>query len=73
MVDTVLSAELIAMAEEDQRVRSRLAESGDLFDGYNVEMEAVHVRNATRLKQIIALHGWPGRSLVGEDGLTRPG
>lgn len=32
-------------------------------------MEAVHKRNAGRLKQVIAEHGWPGRSLVGEDGM----
>jgi hypothetical protein len=31
-------------------------------------MEEVHVRNAARLKAIIAEHGWPGRSLVGDDG-----
>jgi hypothetical protein len=30
-------------------------------------MEAVHVRNATRLKEVIEEHGWPGRRLVGED------
>jgi hypothetical protein len=31
-------------------------------------MEEVHVRNAAALTAIIEEHGWPGRSLVGEDG-----
>ena len=31
-------------------------------------MEEVHRRNVIRLKEIIAESGWPGRSLVGEDG-----
>ena len=33
-------------------------------------MEEVHQRHATRLKAIIAEHGWPGRSLVDEDGMV---
>jgi hypothetical protein len=33
-------------------------------------IRALHVirSNTARLKQIVATHGWPGRSLVGEDG-----
>jgi hypothetical protein len=31
-------------------------------------MEAVHKRNAARLRAILAARGWPGASLVGEDG-----
>src|SRR5262245_24565924 len=31
-------------------------------------MAEVHRRNAARLARIIEGHGWPGRSLVGEDG-----
>jgi hypothetical protein len=31
-------------------------------------MEAVHHHNAYRLEEIIEECGWPGRSLVGEDG-----
>ncbi len=27
-------------------------------------------RNTARLREIVAAHGWPGRSLVGEDGAT---
>src|SRR5215472_17516756 len=31
-------------------------------------MEAVHVRNAARLREMIAGHGWPTEGTVGEDG-----
>lgn len=56
------------MAAEDQRVREELAADGSLFEDYHPRMEAVHRRNAARLVAVIKQHGWPGRSLVGEDG-----
>jgi hypothetical protein len=31
-------------------------------------MEAVHQKNAARLTEILEARGWPGQSLVGEDG-----
>jgi hypothetical protein len=63
-----LRDELEEMAEEDQRVRARLAADGSLFDGYHPAMRAVHDKNAARLTEIIERHGWPGRGLAGEDG-----
>jgi len=63
-----LRDELLAMAEEDQRVRAELAADGSLFDGYHPRMRAVHDKHAARLAQIIEQFGWPGHSLVGEDG-----
>src|SRR5262249_54218490 len=63
-----LREELVAMAAEDQRVRAELAADGSLFDGYHPRMAKVHDKNAARLVEILGQHGWPGRSLVGEDG-----
>jgi Family of unknown function (DUF6624) len=63
-----LRQELLAMAAEDQRVRAELAADGSLFDGYHSTMQAVHDKNAARLTEVIEQHGWPGRSLVGEEG-----
>jgi hypothetical protein len=63
-----LRQELLAMREEDSRVRAEVARGASAFNGYDPRMEELHNRNAERLKQIIAEHGWPGRSLVGEDG-----
>jgi len=56
------------MAAEDLRVRGELAADGSLFQGYHPRMREVHDRHAARLSQVLARHGWPGRSLVGEDG-----
>lgn len=62
-----LIAELLAMAAEDRRVREELARDGSLFEGYHPRMRDVHERNAARLLAIVEEHGWPGRSLVGDD------
>jgi hypothetical protein len=64
----LLREELLTMAEEDGAVRARLAKDGSLFDGYNPLMAIVHRRNGDRLGEIVDEHGWPGISLVGEDG-----
>src|SRR4051794_19821467 len=56
------------MAADDGAMRERLVEDGSLFDGYNPLMAIVHRRNGDRLGEIVDAHGWPGISLVGEDG-----
>ena len=57
------------MAENDQTVREELVADGSLSSqGYHPRMEAVHKNNASRLAYIVEQHGWPGESLVGEDG-----
>ena len=60
--------ELLRLAREDGEVRERLAADGSLFDGYNNLMAIVHRRNGDRLAVIVDAVGWPGISLVGEDG-----
>ncbi len=55
------------MASEDLRVRGELAQSGELFEGYHARMREIHERNAERLGELIELHGWPTRSLVGDE------
>jgi hypothetical protein len=67
-MDEALRTELLAMAQEDRRVRSKLAADGLLFDGYHPRMQEVHDRNAQRLEEIVSKYGWPGRTLVGDDG-----
>jgi len=66
-MDNRLADELIAMAAEDLHVREKLEKDGSLYEGYNPAMRAVHERNADRLQEIIAGHGWPGPELVGEE------
>ena len=65
---SLLRQELLAMAEEDLRLRAELARTGALYQGYHPAMRAVHDRHAGRLAEILADHGWPGASRVGEDG-----
>ncbi len=67
-MDEALRAELLAMAAEDMRVRAALEAAGELAGGYAPRMEAVHRRNAARLRALVARHGWPTRALAGDDG-----
>ena len=63
-----LRQRLLDLLQSDQDMRARLVEKGTLFQGYAEEMAAVHERNAQQLQDIIDEVGWPGQSLVGEDG-----
>lgn len=64
-----LAKEFVRLAGEDLTVRQRLAETGELFEGYHPEMRAVHRRNGARLAEILDEVGsWPGRHLVGREG-----
>jgi hypothetical protein len=67
-IEEQLRRDLLEWIAEDCRTRDRLAETGELWSGYHPEMEAVHRRNAERLEGVVAAHGWPGRTLVGDDG-----
>jgi hypothetical protein len=60
---------LLAMAAEDRRVLVELARSGELLRGYAPRMEDVHRRNARELLALVQVHGWPGRSVAGDDGM----
>ncbi len=68
MINESLRQELLALREEDLRVRGELEAAGELGGPYVPRMEAVHVRNAARLRELIAQHGWPAEDIAGEDG-----
>ncbi|WP_341675493.1 DUF6624 domain-containing protein [Niveibacterium sp. SC-1] len=59
---------LLAMQDRDRSVSAQLAADGTLFGGYAPRMEAVHRENATALRRLIELYGWPHEGLVGKDG-----
>lgn len=69
-INEELRRALLAMQAEDFAVRERLAATGELFDGYHPEMEAVHLKNAAKLQELLAKNNseWFGKSTVGEDG-----
>jgi hypothetical protein len=62
------AAQLIEAATRDIETRTRLAETGELFDGYHPEMEKVHDANAALLARVFDAIGWPGRHALSEDG-----
>jgi len=68
MLNEALRRELLAMREEDRRVRTELANAGELGGPYVPRMEDVHIRNAARLRALISEHGWPVEDIVGKDG-----
>ncbi len=63
-----LREELKAMAAEDRQLRQELLDNGELGNWYAPRMEALHRKNTSRLKEIIAEEGWPDRELVGDEG-----
>ena len=67
-MNDALRKELLALRAADETRREELAREGTLWDGYHPRMQEVHDRNAARLQEIIAEHGWPTRMMVGEDG-----
>jgi hypothetical protein len=67
-MNDALRDELMAMEAEDRRVRAELMAEGVLGDDYHPRMQEVNDRNAAQLTEMITENGWPGRSLVGDDG-----
>jgi hypothetical protein len=68
VINKSLLCELLAMRDEDLRVRQELLDSGELGGVYVPRMEAVHLKNAARLRALIAAYGWPGEDIAGKDG-----
>ena len=73
--DLELRQELLAMAEQDQQNRAGIDSIAARYGGTSPEARAALEKMTaqdeplqTRIKAIIREHGWPGRSLVGDDG-----
>jgi hypothetical protein len=72
-VDEDLRQELLRRRDEDQRVRSLVSPpSGQhivsLPDEVAAEWHRVDEDNTRWLGDLLTTHGWPGRTVVGEDG-----
>jgi Family of unknown function (DUF6624) len=61
-----LRAELLARVAADQKVRKERPVNPTRE--YIAAMMAIDRANSARMRQIITVHGWPGQSVVGEDG-----
>ena len=69
-MDDELRRDLLSMAEADQDFRRRWASLSQ--DEVREEIEKEHARSKSTA-DLIAAHGWPGRSLVGDDGANAAG
>jgi hypothetical protein len=67
-VNQDLLDQLLALRQRDIDTRNRLLASGRLYGDYAEDMQQVHRENAEALARIIAVHGWPGHTLVGAEG-----
>lgn len=65
--DEALRAELREMHRVDQELRHKWMEEGDDQELAS-QVGEVDQKNTARMQQIINTHGWPGETLVGEDG-----
>jgi hypothetical protein len=64
--NVTLRRELLSMCEVDQRVRQGF---GPQMSAETIAtIQATDAKHVSRMKTIVAQHGWPGRSLVGKDG-----
>jgi hypothetical protein len=66
VLDPSLSAELQALALEEQEARADLVRRGVLDQGH--PLRAMHLRHANRLREVLDDGGWPGVSRVGAEG-----
>ena len=67
-MDESLEKALLDMEARDQALRAELTAAGDLNHAYHPRLEELHRAHASRLRQMIAVFGWPGLALVGEKG-----
>ena len=67
-MDESLEKALLDMEARDQALRAELTASGALNERYHARLEELHRAHASRLRQIIAVFGWPGFALVGDKG-----
>ena len=59
--------EIIELKIADLKLRDELVRSGQLFEGYNEEMESLHNKNAEALNEIIEQIGYPTISKIGAE------
>jgi hypothetical protein len=67
MDHTDIAKEIISLQKSDLELRDKLIQNGELSDGYNNEMEALHNRHAKILNNIIDKIGYPTVDQVGKE------
>ncbi len=59
-----IGQQIIQLQHADELLRNKLIAEGKLHQGYNIEMEKLHIYNAERLQEIIEKIGYPTREKV---------
>jgi hypothetical protein len=67
-MDESLEKALLDMEARDRTLRAEVTTVVGHQEHYHPRLEELHRANASRLRQIIAVFGWPGLALVGEHG-----
>ena len=67
-VDESLEKALLELETRAQAVRSELIAAREINEAFHPRLEEINRSNTSRLRQIIAVFGWPGNSLVGDKG-----
>jgi hypothetical protein len=67
MNEQLISA-LKSLKARDVETRERLLKEKRLYGFYDEELQHVHIENAEALGRLVAIHGWPGVSMVGLEG-----
>ena len=69
LAQPALRKEILAMRDDDQKARfAWIAKQDD--KKLAADVEAIDTKTRTRMHDIVATYGWPGKSLVGEDGAS---
>lgn len=67
MANKTISKRIIELKNADLELRAKLIESKKLSEGYNEEMEKLHLQNAAILEEIINSIGYPTIDKVGKE------
>lgn len=68
-IDAALLAEISSLFERDQDVRNKL--NGLPFEKWGDLLQPIDSITEKRLRAIVKMHGWPGRTLLGDDGSVK--
>ncbi|KEZ93151.1 DUF6624 domain-containing protein [Nonlabens ulvanivorans] len=62
-----IAHKIIQLKDADLALRDELIQKGQLGNGYNTDMEQLHIKNADQLDEIINLIGYPTIVKVGQE------
>jgi hypothetical protein len=67
-MDESLEKALLDMEARAQALRAELIAAGEINESHHPRLDELNRANSSRLRQMIAVFGWPGLALVGEQG-----